>query len=265
MTPGREAFMDRRKFLSYSVVAPVAVGVADDAAKEPRCVEMILFDSQIGQSFSRLDSWAKDVFTPLLAKNGFPAWGCFTLELGVGTPQLMVLIEHESISRMHERWGAIRSGEQFREVLRRLDEGAVPAFHSEEKRLLLLTPFSPSLVQAKGKQESPRYFELRVYHSPTYRQLRVVYERFAGPEIQIFHRVGIHPVLFAEPLFGPDLPNITYLTPFPSLEAREKAWKAFGDDPEWQRVRAESIAKAGDVVVRTHRLIYRATSYSAIQ
>ncbi len=257
--------MDRRKFLSCSIAAPVAVNLAEDAAKEPRCVEMILFNSQIGQAWTRLDSWAKDALSPLLTKGGFPAWGCFTLELGVGTPQLMILIEHESVSQMHERWSAIRRGQEFNEVVRKLDEGTVPAFDSEEKRLLLLTGYSPSLAEAKGKQESPRYFELRVYHSPTYRQLKTVHERFAGPEIKIFHRVGIHPVLFAEPAYGPDLPNITYLTPFPSLDAREKAWKAFGDDPEWQRVRAESIAKAGDVVVRTHRLIYRATSYSAVQ
>lgn len=257
--------MDRRKFLSWSIAAPVSVAFADDAAKEPRCLEMILFNSQIGQPWTRLDSWAKDSLGPLLTKSGVSAWGCFSLELGIGTPQLMVLIEHESIGQMNQLWGKVRSGEEFKEAMRKLDEGSVPAFDSEEKRLLLLTPFSPSLVQAKGKQDSPRYFELRVYHSPTYRQLRAVYERFAGPEIQIFHRVGIHPVLFAEPLYGPDLPNITYLIPFTSLDAREKAWKAFGDDPEWQRVRAESIAKAGDIVVRTHRLIYRATSYSAVQ
>ncbi len=257
--------MDRRKFLSCSIAAPVAVNLAEDAAKEPRCVEMILFNSQIGQAWTRLDSWAKDALSPLLTKGGFPAWGCFTLELGVGTPQLMILIEHESVSQMHQRWSAIRSGQDFNEVVRKLDEGTVPAFDSEEKRLLLLPGYSPSLVQARGKQERPRFFELRVYHSPTYRQLKAVHERFAGPEIKIFHRVGIHPVLFAEPVYGPDLPNITYLTPFPSLEAREKAWQAFADDAEWQRVRAESIAKAGDVVVRTHRLIYRATSYSAVQ
>lgn len=257
--------MDRRKFLWGSLAVPVAGAFASDVANERRCVEMILFNSQIGQAWAGLESWAKDVFTPFLTKSGFPAWGCFTLELGVGTPQLMLLIEHESVGRMYQRWAEIRSGQEFNEVVRKLDEGKVPAFDSEEKRLLLLTPYSPSLVEAKGKQQSPRFFELRVYHSPTYRQLKAVHERFSGPEIKIFHRVGINPVLFAEPLYGPDLPNITYLTPFASLDAREKAWKAFGEDAEWQRVRAESIAKAGDIVVRTHRLIYRAASYSAIQ
>ncbi len=257
--------MDRREFLSCSLAMPMVGGMAEDAAKERRCVEMILFNSQIGPAWTRLESWAKDVFSPLLIKSGFPAWGCFTLELGVGTPQLMILIEHESVSQMHQRWATTRSSEEFNEAVRKLDEGNVPAFDSEEKRLLLLTAYSPSLAQAKGKQESPRFFELRVYHSPTYRQLKAVHERFSGPEIKIFHRVGIHPILFAEPLYGPDLPNVTYLTPFPTLAAREQAWKAFGDDAEWQRVRAESIAKAGDIVVRTHRLIYRATSYSAVQ
>lgn len=258
--------MDRREFVySCSLAAPAAGGLVQGSSPERRCVEMILFNSQIGPPSARLESWAKEVFAPFLAKNSFPAWGCFSLELGVGTPQIMILIEHESVGRMHQRWASLRSGEEFRQVMRKIDEGNAPVFDSEEKRLLLLTPYSPSLVQASGKQASPRFFELRVYHSPTYRQLAAVHERFSGPEIKIFHRVGIHPILFAEPLYGPDLPNVTYLTPFASLEAREKAWKAFGEDPEWQRVRADSISKAGDIVTRTHRLIYRATPYSAIQ
>ncbi len=257
--------MDRREFVFSCSLAPVAGGLAESAKPEPRCVEMIFFNSQIGQSWTRLESWAKEVFAPFLEKNGFAACGFFSLELGVGTPQLMTLVEHESVSRMHQRWAAIRSGDEFNQVMRKLDEGSVPAFDTEEKRLLLLTPYSPSLVQAKAQRANLRFFELRVYHSPTHRQLKAVHERFAGPEIKIFHRLGIRPILFAEPLYGPDLPNITYLTPFESLEAREKAWKAFGEDAEWRRVRAESISKAGDIVTRTHRLVYRATPYSAIQ
>jgi hypothetical protein len=105
--------MDRRNFVfSCSLAAPLAGGLAQGSSPERRCVEMILFNSQIGQPWTRLDSWTKDVFAPFLAKSAFPAWGCFALELGVGTPQMMILIEHESVNQMHQRWATIRSSER---------------------------------------------------------------------------------------------------------------------------------------------------------
>jgi hypothetical protein len=54
------------------------------------------------------------------------------------------------------------------------------------------------------------------------------------------------------------------MMPFKTLAAREKAWAAFRADPEWIKVRAESIAKAGEIVSHTDRLLYVATPYSPI-
>ena len=115
------------------------------------------------------------------------------------------------------------------------------------------------------KPKTPRYFELRIYHSPTLRQLAMVHERFAGPEIRIFHRSGVRPILYADTIIGPDLPNLTYLIPFASLADRERAWDAFNSDPEWVKVRAESIARGGQIVNYNNISLWRATDYSPIQ
>jgi hypothetical protein len=88
-------------------------------------------------------------------------------------------------------------------------------------------------------------FELRTYHAPSAWQLRALHERFAGPEIKIFHRVGVHPLFYSETVFGPMRPNLTYLMPFDNLAEREKAWAKFGADPEWIKVRKESIDRSG--------------------
>jgi hypothetical protein len=111
----------------------------------------------------------------------------------------------------------------------------------------------------------PRIFELRVYHSPTWRQLASLHERFRGPEIKIFHRSGIHPILYGSTVIGPNIPNLTYLIPFTDLAAREKAWAAFGADPDWQKVRQESIAKAGEIVSQIQVSLYKATAYSPVR
>jgi hypothetical protein len=89
--------------------------------------------------------------------------------------------------------------------------------------------------------------ELRMYHAPTYRQLRALHSRFEGPEIPIFHRCGIHPVLYTSALAGEWMPNLIYFTPFASLNARDRAWTTFRADPEWIRVRARSVEEHGQI------------------
>jgi hypothetical protein len=95
--------------------------------------------------------------------------------------------------------------------------------------------------------------------------LTALHERFSGPEIKIFHRTGIHPLFYSSTVFGPAIPNLTYLIPFDNLAEREKAWAAFGGDPEWTKVRAESIAKHGQISSIIQISLYKAAPYSPVQ
>ena len=67
-----------------------------------------------------------------------------------------------------------------------LERGTEPAFDSRQRVLLRTADFSPEIVPLAEKPQRPRYFEIRVYHSPTERQLRMVHERFAGPRSGFF-------------------------------------------------------------------------------
>lgn len=145
------------------------------------------------------------------------------------------------------------------------EAGDEPPYESSTVTVLEAASFSPEIAVPSTPPKTPRIFELRVYHSPTYRQLRALHERFAGPEIQIFHRVGVHPILYGSTVFGANRPNLTYLTPFESLAAREKAWNAFAGDEEWVKVRKESIDKHGQISSVIQISLYRATPYSPIR
>jgi hypothetical protein len=61
------------------------------------------------------------------------------------------------------------------------------------------------------------------------------------------------------------MPNLTYVIPFENLAAREKAWDAFGADPEWVKVRKESTDKHGQISSVIQISLYRATPYSPIR
>ncbi len=53
--------------------------------------------------------------------------------------------------------------------------------------------------------------------------------------------------------------------PFATLADREKAWDAFAADPEWIKVRAESVAHGGQIVDNNDLSLSRAAPYSPIQ
>jgi hypothetical protein len=159
----------------------------------------------------------------------------------------------------------IESDSGYQKAREELEKGTDPPYDSAQRVLLQAADFSPEIVPLAEKPKSPRYFELRIYHSPTPRQLRMLHERFAGPEIQIFHRSGVHPILYADTIIGPDMPNLTYLIPFGTLAEREKAWDAFGADPQWAKVRAESIARGGQIVNYNNISLWRAAAFSPIQ
>ena len=137
-----------------------------------------------------------------------------------------------------------------------------PLFDTLNTTILEAAAYSPEITA--GKSDKLRYFELRTYHSPTMAQLIALHQRFAGPEQRVFHRSGIFPLFYSTTVVGANMPNLTYLIPFDSLAAREKAWAAFSADPDWIKARQESIDKSGQIVSVSDIAIYRATPYSPI-
>ena len=51
------------------------------------------------------------------------------------------------------------------------------------------------------------------------------------------------------------MPNLTYMLGFDSLAAREKAWSAFGQDSEWQKMRSQPGVSDAEVVSNISNLI----------
>jgi hypothetical protein len=58
--------------------------------------------------------------------------------------------------------------------------------------------------------------------------------------------------------------TLVYLLAYPNREAREKAWKAFGADPEWQAARKKS-EENGKLVDKVDSAILMATDYSPVK
>jgi len=256
--------MNRRSFVqSVAGASLLSQAAAQDPAAKTRLYRLDYFAYRQGDQATRLHQFLSSQL-PLFAKQT-RAFGVFTAVMSPHAQTTLVLSGFSSVDDMTAATGRIEADPGYRKAHEELERGTEPPFDSQQRVLLAATDFSQEIAPPAEKPKSPRYFEMRVYHSPTERQLHMLHERFAGSEIPIFHRSGVHPILYADTLAGQDMPNLTYIIPFATLADREKAWGAFGADPEWIKVRDESIARGGQIVAYQNMSLWRATAFSPIR
>ncbi len=266
--------MDRRSFMNSTLVQAIGgVGMLSASAggaqaqrseRKTRLYRLSYFYMRQGDQGARMNQFLSSQ-TPLFQKTIPGPFGIFNVFLGPHIPAMVVLAGYPSFGAMESAQTQWQKDAGFQKALSEFEQGAEPPFERSDTVLLQATDYSPEIVPLKEKPKVPRIFELRVYHSPTQRQLRALHERFSGAEIKIFHRVGVHPILYSSTVIGPNMPNLTYLMPFTTLAEREKAWDAFGADPDWIKVRKESIDRAGQITNQISITLLRPADYSPIQ
>ncbi len=125
----------------------------------------------------------------------------------------------------------------------------------------LWTSFAPV---SPVKAADHRIFELRTYTTNP-GKLDALHARFRDHTNKIFAKHGMQMIGYWTPADPPESENtLIYMLAFPSREARDAAWKAFGDDPEWKAARAES-EKNGKIVIKVDSKFLNPTDYSPIQ
>jgi len=216
-----------------------------------------------GTQLARWHKFMEQIALPELRKLQAPPSIYLEAMIAPHMPQTMTIMEFESLDQWQSIQSPLASSAAYRQGFAQWEAGDEPPYESYSERLLAATTFNPGLsLEANGPA---RIFEYRIYHSPAYRQLQALNERFAGPEIAIFHRTGVKPILYTNALSGDALPNLTYLTPFENLGAREKAWASFTTDPEWLKLRAESVEKYGQISSVMHISLWRPAIYSPVK
>ncbi len=266
---------NRRSFLLRDVPAAALASAVDlsaqsspapgraEAASGP-LFEFVTVRLQFGAQISRLLGWIEKRALPLFQKHQVRGVGFFTVEVGPDVPAVFAIRAYLNLAEFQVVWGRVTADSDWAAAVSELETGE-PAFYREDSMLLAATSFSPPLKPAAPGDQAHKIFELRIYESPTYRQLGYLHDRFAGGEIDLFHKSGIHPLLYADTIVGPNRPNMAYLIPFESEAHREKAWAAFRDNPDWNRLRDESIRRGGEIVRNITNMILTPTSFSMLR
>lgn len=130
---------------------------------------------------------------------------------------------------------------------------------------LLATLLFLAARAASPPEDQDRVFELRTYTTNP-GKLEDLHKRFRDHTCRIFKKHGMDLIGFWTPIDEKDGKGNTlvYMLAFPSREAAQKSWKAFGDDPEWKKVYAESH-KNGVLVKEVKSVYLEPADYSALK
>lgn len=254
--------MNRRAFTATLAGAFAAPAFATDEMRRTRFFEFQTFDFKLTTQAARMNEWIGKGYLPRLQKIHSGPVIALSANIGPHVPRTLLITGYASLDEYTNVRAKLAADSEANAALEKLETGAEAPFDAQENALLEAAPFSEEIAQEK--HNPPRFFEVRVYHAPGSAALRALHERFAGGETKIFHKVGINPILYATTLVGPNMPNLTYLIPFESLAAREKAWNAFGADPDWIKLNGDFVQKHGSVPTVIDVSIYRATGFSPV-
>jgi hypothetical protein len=101
-------------------------------------------------------------------------------------------------------------------------------------------------------------YELRIYHIHP-GKMQAINDRFANFTLRIFEKFGMHVTEFWEDIDA-NHNRLYYVLEFADMEARNKGWDAFRNDPEWQKVKSET-EKDAKIVEKVESIFLKRAPY----
>jgi hypothetical protein len=120
-------------------------------------------------------------------------------------------------------------------------------------------PCGPNLpADIKNVSKDSRCFELRTYTVAEGSSLDLLHKRFREKTTDLFKKHGMTIIGYWQPVTKKD--TLIYLLAYKDGAARDKAWAAFGADPDWVKTRTEM-----QVNVKVENVFMSATDYSPMK
>jgi hypothetical protein len=210
------------------------------AAPPARVYELRVYHANPGK-LDALHSHFRDHTCKLFQKHGMEIVGFWTPmddKNGKGS-RLYYMLAFPDSEAAKKSWGALRADPEWQKAKAEGEkDGAL--VNKVESTYLDATDYSPAVPTAGAAPES-RVYELRTYvASPG--KFDDLHKRFRDHTMAIFKKHDMTSVGYWVPQDDAQghKDTLIYLLSYPSRDAAAASWKAFGADPEWQKVYKES-------------------------
>lgn len=256
--------MNRRLFMTASASAGLAAAPLS-AAQPNAFFELRYYRMRNGNQTQRTSDFLGKCFLPAARRQGIGPLGFFNAIIGEESPFILALISYPSAGAFASATDRLAADKEFQKGFDEYNSAPELNYIRMENALLRAFDIMPAIAMPPGADRPPRIFELRTYESNNVKAAQRKVRMFNEGEAGIFQRLGMAPVFFGETMVGRNLPNLTYLLSFENMAAREKLWSAFGNDPEWQKLRAKPGFSDAEIVSNISNSILRPLAFSPIR
>ncbi|MGA7234921.1 MAG: NIPSNAP family protein [Bryobacteraceae bacterium] len=260
--------MRRRNFVTAASAA-LSVAASDAAAQTAARNQYFLLRCYYMRSGAQVDRTTKflgSAYLPAAKRAGAKTLGFFSPVIGERSPFILALAVYPSISALETSEAHVAADKDFQTAADAYDIIGDPAYIRIETELLRAFDGIPELTAPPNDgKRAARIFEMRTYESPSEKAGRRKIKMFEDGEAGIFRRLGMEPVFFGQGAIGAHLPSLSYMLSYDDLASRDRLWKAFGADPEWQKLRAQPGLSDAEIVSNIDNRILRPLSFSEIR
>jgi hypothetical protein len=258
--------MNRRKFLAASSAAGLTTAAAAETPLKNSVYVLYYFYMRNGTQVERTTAYLRDTYAPAAKRTGMTAVGFFSPVVGERSPYILSLAVYPSfaaIETMHQKFADDKEFQKGWDAYNTIGD---PAYVRMEVSMLYAFDKLPTIQLPPIESGKPaRLFELRTYESMNEKAGAKKIGMFESGEAAIFKKVGMQTVLFGKTIAGRNMPSLTYMLGYDNLAARDTLWKAFGADPEWQKLRATPGLSDAEIVSNISNTLLRPLPFSMIR
>jgi hypothetical protein len=257
--------MNRRSFFAAGAALAAAARAADPV--KPGYIELrrIQLRNSPDNQRQRNTDFLREQHAAL-QRAGASITGAWASSIAPQGPFLLTLVSYPSFAAIEQVQAKLAADAAYLKAAESFN--ALPGLNYQRMESSILRAFDgyPAVVAPPNDGKRPaRLFEVRTYESNNTSTLRRKIKMFNDGEIGAFQRAGGQPVFFGETLAGPNQPSLTYMLSYEDLAGRDKVWKAFGADPEWQKLRTSPGLSDPEIVSNIGNYLVTPLPFSQIR
>ncbi len=223
--------------LFASLFCTLAVARGDDSQRQYYEVRTFLLGEN--GNAEAVDQYIKNALLPALQRAAVGPIGVFTNAASdqSGVRCMVVVIPMDSPIQVATVRDLVQSDPEYQAAAKSFQAGGksnAPYQRITSELLVSMKCWPQVKIDSQSLKNADRVYELRLYESPNERLGHLKVDMFNNGEVPIFLDCGIQPIFIGQAIMGPQTPNLTYLTMYPSDEDRQKAWQAFRVHPDWK-------------------------------
>ena len=197
--------------------------------------ELRSYELKWGTNVNTLHNYLKTALIPVLNRMDVNDIGVFE-EISNNLPKrIYVLIPYSNMNHYNEVYFKLFQNKEYKNTSKEYNSlplDKIPYSRYETSFFIAFKEF-PRILKPK---EGMSIFELRNYEAHNEDAYRRKVKMFNEGEIDIFNDVGLNSVFYGEKISGLNMPVLSYMLVYESMESRSKSWKKFFNHPDWKNI-----------------------------